>query len=160
MSFLGFSSFEIKADLAGDCVKATQIAYRMKTIICNLMTSGDIKHLAMAQTYLNTLNPTEPMVTNMLAKIRVSWDALMVKLRATRRLTPSAVEPHLVNAFDKFGDEILVIAKAIRDLGPNSELIELASVLEKIPQEVKQEFDGMSPVQKIRFGTNIWRAKL
>lgn len=160
LSFLGFSSFEIKADLASDCVKSTQIAYRIKTIILNLFSSGNIEHLKMADTYLNGLNPSEPMVKNLLAKMKASWTTLMEKLRQTRRVVPSAIEPHLIAAFDKFGDDILALSREIRQLGNTPELIELATVLERIPQEVQQEFTGLSQMQKVRFGTNIWRAKL
>lgn len=161
LSFLGFSSFEIKADLSGDCIKATQIAHRMKTIVINLFSTGDIKHLTMAQTYLNSLNPTEPMVQNMLNKMKESWYSLMAKLRATRGLPSlSNIEPHLVAAFDKFGDDILALSKEIRALGSTPALTELALVLERMPQEVQQEFSRLTPAQKMRFGTNIWRARL
>ncbi len=177
LSFLGFSSFEIKAvsnsastqactgaagnftNADSDYFRAAQIAHRMKTIIINLLSSGDIKHIAMAQTYLMSLNPTEPLVQKLLLKMKASWDELMEKLRATKRLRPSGIEAHLVAAFDKFGDDILAIAQEIRSRGNNAGLIELAVILEKIPQEVKQEFDALTRVQKTRFGTNIWMAK-
>jgi hypothetical protein len=159
LSFIGFSSFELKADLSGDCIKATQVAQRIKAIIINALTSGDIKLLAMVQTYLDNLNASDPVVQTMINTIKNSWNSFIDQLRATRRLVPSRIEPHLIATFDQFGSNILRLAKEIRSTGNNPELLELSMTLEKLPQEVEQEFNGMSQPQKLRFGTNVWRTR-